>query len=291
MDEEKQRVMEAERREIEETEKRLNDLGTVLNSEDDDDESALNSDDETEDIEGKAWFEVGEHYVDKEDMWSKTFGDCKHCCSEKEYLEQTQNEDDKNHLLRLRGGGDNEDDEDLPSYSDSDEDDLICPRCGKIANVPNRMGQLCPSSQDCGQMICRACLDDMTHSREMFCPPCWQRNLDLDFRPSSYEEYCREGESLAEQIALYQNLSSDSDSDEDDLICPLCGKIANDSGNGMGYFCLAGCEKMICLSCIDEDEVWNNPSPGWMLDNDTYEDWQCVACRNKDNILASRSGR
>ncbi|EGB03838.1 hypothetical protein AURANDRAFT_67686 [Aureococcus anophagefferens] len=189
MDEEKQRVMEAERREIEETEKRLNDLGTVLNSEDDDDESALNSDDETEDIEGKAWFEVGEHYVDKEDMWSKTFGDCKHCCSEKEYLEQTQNEDDKNHLLRLRGGGDNEDDEDLPSYSDSDEDDLICPRCGKIANVPNRMGQLCPSSQDCGQMICRACLDDMTHSREMFCPPCWQRNLDLDFRPSSYEEY------------------------------------------------------------------------------------------------------
>jgi hypothetical protein len=36
--------------------------------------------------EGKEWCEVGEHYVDAEEMW-EDFADCKNCVSEKEYNE------------------------------------------------------------------------------------------------------------------------------------------------------------------------------------------------------------
>jgi len=36
--------------------------------------------------EGKVWCEVGEHLVEKGDMW-EDFADCKGCVSEKEYLE------------------------------------------------------------------------------------------------------------------------------------------------------------------------------------------------------------
>ena len=32
----------------------------------------------------KSWCEVGEHFVDKKDMWPN-FGDCKYCSTEKEY--------------------------------------------------------------------------------------------------------------------------------------------------------------------------------------------------------------
>ena len=45
----------------------------------------LNYEDEEE--EGKEWCEVGEHYVDADDMW-EDFADCKNCVSEKEYKER-----------------------------------------------------------------------------------------------------------------------------------------------------------------------------------------------------------
>ena len=41
-----------------------------------------------EEEEEQAWCEVGEHHVDKDEMWPD-FGDCQNCCSEKEYLERT----------------------------------------------------------------------------------------------------------------------------------------------------------------------------------------------------------
>jgi hypothetical protein len=43
-------------------------------------------DEEDEDEEGKEWCEVGEHYVDADEMW-EDFADCKNCVSEKEYKE------------------------------------------------------------------------------------------------------------------------------------------------------------------------------------------------------------
>lgn len=40
-------------------------------------------------INRKEWCEVGEHYVDADDMW-EDFADCKNCVSEKEYKEEMQ---------------------------------------------------------------------------------------------------------------------------------------------------------------------------------------------------------
>ena len=37
----------------------------------------------------KEWCEVGEHYVDPDDMW-EDFADCKNCVSEKEYKEAVE---------------------------------------------------------------------------------------------------------------------------------------------------------------------------------------------------------
>ena len=40
-------------------------------------------------IQNKSWCEVGEHFVDKKDMWPN-FGDCKYCSTEKEFELQTK---------------------------------------------------------------------------------------------------------------------------------------------------------------------------------------------------------
>ena len=58
-------------------------------------EEEYETEDEDEDTEGKRWCECGEHYADKEDFWDDVFADCKNCCSEKEYLEQTGQEVEK----------------------------------------------------------------------------------------------------------------------------------------------------------------------------------------------------
>ena len=44
-----------------------------------------------EDEEEVVWCEVGEHHVDKKEMW-KDFGDCQNCTSEKDYLEKMEEE-------------------------------------------------------------------------------------------------------------------------------------------------------------------------------------------------------
>ena len=48
---------------------------------------------EDSDNEGLVWCEVGEHYVDPDEMWDDGFADCKNCVSEKEYLEFQQDEE------------------------------------------------------------------------------------------------------------------------------------------------------------------------------------------------------
>jgi len=40
--------------------------------------------------EGLRWCECGEHYADEDDFWDDCFADCKNCCTEKEYIEQTE---------------------------------------------------------------------------------------------------------------------------------------------------------------------------------------------------------
>jgi len=41
-------------------------------------------------VEGLRWCECGEHYADEDDFWDEDFADCKNCCTEKEYIEQTE---------------------------------------------------------------------------------------------------------------------------------------------------------------------------------------------------------
>ena len=53
----------------------------------------IESDDEEEDEEDMAYCNVGEHKVNKIDMW-EDFADCKNCVSKKEYDEQMNSEEE-----------------------------------------------------------------------------------------------------------------------------------------------------------------------------------------------------
>ena len=100
------------------------------------------------------WCEVGEHYVDKKDMW-KDFGDCQDCTSEKDYLEKLKEEE-----VRANGW-------------DCDE----VPDCGVCGNKFELDGS--NYNENDGEKLCDGCYEKEKKVEEVEEPYCYE-NTTLD---------------------------------------------------------------------------------------------------------------
>jgi len=171
---------------------------------------------EESDHEGEEYCECGEHYVDEEDMW-KDFGDCKDCCSIKEYAEQM--------------------DITIEEAEKIAEDDIRMNVC-YVCNMKNSEDTINRCKWDnCDDNICDKCVDRKCLTLEI-------NNDILSFCNDSCKNHYKSKYKIMEECDI-------EEAEDEILECGFCG------GNEHVGFAIGenGKEEIVCEHCdIDGDD-------------------------------------